>query len=341
MTKTIRLFAGAALLGSAAFAADSEGIKVGGFVDAQYNWVRQPSLKATNTFTIYDGAVYLGKSVGAGEVMIDIPFRSRTETELAAGRTATAAGQSGVANDSAFVVGAEKAQAYVAWKYENGFSWKVGQFDSVYGFEANDSADAVFAKQGLIWGNIPNASNPTLTLTVPTVHLGALMTYDLSELLGINLLVANPNPAGKMYDGNPDFGFKIVSKFDIFRASIGGLFTRVGNDKGTLFDVIAGAQFGKLMTDLEVTFDKAATAGSKTRFSGLVQLGYGLSDQLNVATRFEYSKLSTLKALAWTTGPQWWFSKGFVTKLDYTLSTVDGVNKTTSHAINLAAVQKF
>ena len=334
MIKTIRFMGTAALLSSVAFAAD-EGVKVGGFVDAQYNWLNQPNYKNTNTFNVNDGALYLGKSLGAGEVFVDIPFRSKTEAEISGGST----------NNSNFVVGADKAQAYVAWKYENGLSWKLGQFDSLYGFESNDSPDLVFAKQGLLYGNVPNTPNALdlagLTAVKPMVHTGLAVTYDLSELLGVTFLVANPNPQAKMYDGNPDFGFKISSKFDIFHTSVGGLFTRVGDNKGSLFDIMAGAKFGKLMADLEVTFDKKPMGSAETRFGSLVQLGYSLNDKMNVATRFEYTKLGTLKALSWTTGPQWSFSRDLVAKLDYTLCTVDGTDKTTSSSINLAAVQKF
>lgn len=314
MKLKLGLMSGFILLSGAARAAEGEGLKVGGFVDAQYNWQKQTG-SDTSSFGVHDGALYLGKTMGMGEVMVDIPFA-----------------YSGTTNE--FKVGKDKAQAFVSWKYENGFGWKMGQFDSLYGAEANDSVDNVFSGTGKI------------KEFMPTTHTGLQVSYEMSDLLGLHLVVANSYNNGAQTAGkSPDFGFKLASKFDTFKASVGGLFFKEAGKSGYIIDVNAGTKFmDKVTADLEVVFDKArdtagTAVGADTRFSGGITLGYMLMEKMNVATGFEYLKVSGAKTIDWVVGPQWWMNKDAVIKVDYRMSKKDGVE--TEHKIGLAAVHKF
>lgn len=308
-------------------------VKVSGFVDAQYEWTSQKNNTKGNNFLVNDGAVYFGKKMGAGEVFVDIPFRTKTRSEVT------------IANDNAnFVIGQSKAQAYVGWKYENGFSWRLGQFDALYGFEAADTGDLMFSRSGLIAGNLPvNMGAATAaSAIVPTVHTGWTGAYEFSDLLNVQFLISNPSDRGAMVEHNPDFGAKINTKFDIFTASLGGLWKRQGEFDGYLYDLIAGTEVRQWSFNIEATLDKAAVGGAKSRWGSLLQVAYKYSDQLNLGTRFEYTKQDKLKYMSWTVGPQYALSKELTAKIDYTLGKGDDSGtKATGHAAYISAVYRF
>jgi hypothetical protein len=294
----------AILVTGAAQAAD--GLKVGGHVDAQYNWAKG----GTNTFAIHEGSLMLQKTLGMGEAVLDL-----------------AVGSNGV---SGLYVGTGPAsQAYVSWKYENGFSWKLGQWHSIYGYESVHSTDIRFSGHGLLYD------------AVPVSHVGLYAGYDFSDMLGLGLVVANPADAAVMTAGNPDFGAKISTKMDTLKASVGALFSRdaATNAKSFLLDVVAGTAMDKLSVDVNFVFAKVTGGSSAFGIGGI--LGYGLTDVIDAGARAEYTKdLGTVgKVFALTVGPQFKMSSDFTLKADYTLNKPTG--GTAGHAIAVAAVHKF
>lgn len=316
MKLKLSLMSGALLLSGAVGAAEGEGLKVGGFVDAQYSWTKQTGPDAS-TFALHEGALYLGKTMGSGEVMVDIPFKAGT--------------------GNAVVLGEDKAQAFVSWKYENGFAWKMGQFDSLYGYEAADSVDSSFTSRGKLAG------------IMPVTHTGLQMSYEMSDLLGLHLLVANAYNNGAQTAGkSPDFGFKLASKFDTFNASVGGLFFSEAGQKGYLIDIIAGTKFmDKIKADINVSFDKlrdstGLAVGTESRLGTSLTLGYMMMEKLNVATRVDYLKVGTTKGLGWAVGPQWELNQDASVKVNYILTRDDVAGTvTTEHKVAVAAVHKF
>ena len=293
-------------IGGSAIGAD--GIKLGGFVDAQYMWQKA----ATNSFGVADGAIYLGKSLGAGEVMVDMPF-----TFVSNSTNATP----GVPPGNAILAGFDKAQAWVSWKYDNGLGWKLGQFDTIFRFEGNDSVDNFFASGSIFGAHFA----PTST--------GLLLSYDVSDTLAVNAVVADPAGAGVMTDGKPDIGFKISSKMDALSASVGGMFMQ----SDWIFNVIAGTKMDKTAVDLEVTFS------SKSDVSGL---GFGiyvsdeLTETMKLGARFEFDKVSeTVTNMALSVGPSFEMSKALTTRIGYVLNMPEGADK--GHGVTISAAHRF
>lgn len=249
--------------------------------------------------------------MGAGEGVLD----------LAVARSASGQGLD---------VGASPAsQAYVTWKYENGFSWKLGQWHSIYGYESVHSTDIRFSSQGMLYA------------AVPVSHTGLYAGYDFSDMLGLGLVVANPADTNFMANqGNPDFGAKISTKMDNLKASVGALFSRpVGGTKNFLLDVIAGTSFDKLSVDVNFLFSKPTGGSSGIGIGGI--LGYGLTDVVDAGLRVEYVKDLVVagKMLGLTVGPQFKMTSDFTVKLDYSMAKPTG--GTASHGVAVAAVHKF
>jgi len=293
---------GAMFVGGAAFAAD--GIKLGGFVNPVYNWAK--GTPATNTFGINDGAIYLGKTLGMGEVMVDMPFSSN------------------VMGDGSvdIVAGFAKAQAYVNWKYENGFSWRLGQWDTPFGVEANDSADRFFSKAGGIKAHLP------------TVHSGLLIGYDFSDTMGLHLIVANPHDTGLMTDGNPDYGAKLSTNMDGMKAALGFLYkTPAVGDSTWLVDVVVGTQMDMLTADIQALIRKDSNLGL-----GL-HLGYGVTEDMKLGVRFEYDKEGDANTIGLGIGPKWTLSKDMTAGVSYYMAKPNVGDMT--HSAALSAVHRF
>lgn len=144
--------------------ASAEGVKVGGFVAPAFMWTKGTA----NTFAVPDGAIYLSHSMDMAEVMVDVPFSLTSAT------------------GNALALGGSKAQAYISHKWENGLSWKLGQFDGIYGYARNDMANWAFAQDSLLRSNFQ-----------PITHTGLLLGYSFSDMLGLNILFANPANLGR------------------------------------------------------------------------------------------------------------------------------------------------
>ncbi|MBS1983739.1 MAG: outer membrane beta-barrel protein [Bdellovibrionales bacterium] len=319
MTQNIKRYSvlGMLLAGSVASAQGMGGTKVSGFAAPGFNWTKGTS----NGFSLMDGALYISHSADMAEVFVDIPFASTGGTT------------------QAFTVGGAKAQAYVGHKMDMGMNWKLGQFDTTMGYEGNDAVDHMFAM-----------SSPLVGMR-PVVHTGFKVGYDFSDMLGVNLMIANsdtnvPNAADRKYD----FGARVAGKMDAMKFGIEWLYSEVAaSTTRNLFDITAGTKMGAMSADLDVAISKVKNVD--TMFGFGLQLGYAVSDMLSVGARGEYMKAGALTATSltktfdFTVGPQYMVTKAFTLKADYSLKNekldVSGATGTTTHYINVAGIYKF
>ena len=176
------------LTATAAYAAH-DGVHVGGFVDAQYHQTTKPYM--TEGFNVYDGAAYLSKELGSGRVFVDLPFNSQRADNTS---TSTAGAN--------FSFAQTKAQAYVEQKYASSLSWRLGQFDTIYGYEALDSNERFFARTGAI-----------INYVTPDEHAGILMGYDLAPAANFQALVANAADQGALRQKEIEYGGKLNLKY--------------------------------------------------------------------------------------------------------------------------------
>lgn len=153
---------------------------------------------------------------------------------------------------SALIIGTERAQAFVGRRRGSGWHFRAGQFDSSFGFEANDRADNFFGNPGLLW-----SSNPT-------VHAGVTAGYDLGSGTGVVAYYAAPNDTGPLVDGISSAhqsGLQL-SYSGAFRSTAGWL---AGVDSRLYLDATAGIDVGGVALDAEYNriseMDAAAVSG--------------------------------------------------------------------------------
>jgi hypothetical protein len=294
--------------------AGGDALKVSGFVDAQYQ-----SAGIDSSFVVQDSALYFSKTMSSGEVMLDLPLSSARN-----------------ADNPHFSVGLGKAQAYLGYKYESGLSWKIGQFDTPFGFELNDTKDITFSTQGLVYG------------VIPVVHTGLLVGYSLSDSVGIKLLAANHHDLGTMAGLTPDWGGQLTANVGSIRSSAGLLVTDKNSGEEFLIDLLLGTTLGDLALDGWVDIKKVNNkAGTTTLGTGyFLQAIYGLSDKLSAGVRGELTKNigvnDTVTQL--TVGPQYALTKELKFRADYSIKgaqVLAGGTTATSHSANIGAVYSF
>jgi hypothetical protein len=346
----------AMLLGGAVAAQTNEGINVGGYVDAQYNYATIKNSggtsgtageKMANTFRFSEAALTASKKVGGAEGVLDIavhgPSRSYTKGFVSS------------TTDTAWDIGQTGSQAYVAMNYDNGFMWRLGQFDSLFGYEANDSADQRYAMAGSIAAHMP------------VTQVGFHGKYEFSDMLTVHVAVANPSDLGYMYNGNLQYGIKLNTKFDAIKFNIGSVFmtgdsysTGAKEQLGYLVDWDLSSKMASVDWALYGFFSKNDIKNAKLDYGVGLDLGYAVTEMVDAGLRVEFDKdgqdngtTNTITALATdddqtiqvTVGPQFHLTDNLTAKLDYTFKKLAYDASTAKdeqgHYVNLAAVYKF
>ena len=331
-------------------ASADDAAKFGGFVDAQTTVGTAKFAKTDNgtyrlSNKINDGALYFSKSLGGGSAAIDLPFNLIT---------------SGATNLN---FANSQAQAYVNYGYSNGVSWRMGQFDGIFGLERNDSKDVLFTEVGQI-----------RKLAQPIVHTGLMVGYELSKTLNFQALVTSVADTGPLTitsrnnaAGNKtyEYGGKI-SYSDAFRLSLGTLMhkvrdvalvgaTNASNESESYINVTAGTKVDHLNLDVEYTTKSyyaasTITPNRKEKVTGSAIgaiASYELNDSTNVAARFQtLSKIdaSHYSMMEVTVGPQFQMTKDLRVKADLTMSSMKaaaGADSISNNHARVAAVYSF
>lgn len=304
MKKTIG-FLSAIALSSAAYA-DNHGVSVDGFFDGGMVWTKDGSPAAQ--LTINDWAFHLKARNDKTSVMLDFGAMGATNTQV------------------------HLDQATINTKYDNGFNWTIGLFDRFLGYEGRDSNTWTFAQSSLIsnvWAN--------------QAHGGLLFGYDLSEMLGLHILVANGGQSGNF--DYPQFGFKLDSDMDGMGFGVGGVFESVGGELGYDMGVTLTSEMGSIGLAAEVAFTKAAGAENSGLAFGLTGTG-SISEGTGFGARVEwgneYAQIggNASKALAVTVGPNFTMSEAGSVYVDYTLVNESDL-ESTSHGVSIAYVHSF
>lgn len=305
-------FLGAAFVATTALA--DHGAKVSGYADAGYKWAKG----GTNTFLVNEGAVYVHGDMDGAKAMIDLGFM----------------GNDGSTTAFSF---APKSQAYVYNEYDNGFHWKMGQFDSLFGSEGKDSKDIPFTYYSMI-----------TTQIMPWNHVGMDIGYSVGDWQ-LHMLIANPtlgSSTGQWADytqtaGNPDFGLNFQGSIGDTMTEISGglLFGRSGSTKRVLASGILEFTFGDLVIRGDGFFRKMATGNNELGAGGYAL--YNMSDDFSAGIRLAFAgkQVSPDDKLQLTIGPQMRMTKHLVTKLDYTMDKP--VSGSAGHTVRLNGVYSF
>jgi hypothetical protein len=316
-------------------------VRVSGFVDPQLQ-ITSSGNTVSKGFVLNDGALYVDGSVESTEFKIDIPLRMFSTGNVD------------------FDIAKTRAQAYASAKYSNGLKWKLGQFDTTFGFEGNDTVDIAFTRQGIVY-----------TFTDPFVHTGLLVGYEMGEM-SFNLYATNPNDSGILPSGtkpsdpfaNPvtnngmQYGAQFVYTSPELRGSLGGLTFMNGksNMSDIYYDVTLGVTIDAFSMDAEISYNKVG-ANATASYGYLLQLMYTGPEGLSFGARGEivndrsqresrmYDQLGAVsKQSLLFVGPQYAVNSALKLKLDYTYQSVvatEGAVSVPEHGLNVAAVYRF
>lgn len=324
----ISLLVVAGLTPAGAALAEGMPFKINGFADGQFHWDSSGGTN-NNGFSLHDGAIYLSAEVSGAKLMVDLPFNSNSDT-------------------SNFMhTMFAKAQAYVGYKYDFGFWWQLGQWDTIYGFEANDTKDITFSRHGSIYNEV-----------TPATHTGLLIGYNFTDTVGFKALIANGSStavAALEYDGesstglsggrNFQYGGQLFFNGDMLHAAVGYLYEKKSNDTNGLLDVTLGADLGDIDVDGEFVYKQIPNVSDSGIGFGLEGVYHTMDDDLGLGLRFDWlSKFTNDSEIEITAGPQYKLTKNLTGKFDYTFGSVKAVSGGTSettHAINVSALYAF
>ncbi len=294
----------------------SSSSKISGFIDAQYQGLLSDS--NSNGFVVHDGAIYLTHTYGKGEAKLDIPFQM-----VNSGLTSSSDPAGG---NSRFIVGTVKPQAYISHNLSSDFSAKIGQWDTPFGVEMNDTVDNFFARQGLTY-----TANPF-------THTGLIFNYVASDRISLRAFAANPHDTGKATDKNLEYGTHF-SYSGPFRFSFGGSMNRIkgATALNTYFDGTAGITLGAFAFDAEAMFVRTNDVPLyDQRFLGLLVVT--LSEKFSLGLRGELTRLkentgasqSAQQQTQLVFGPSYTLSPNAKIRTDFTWDHTDYENPATN-----------
>lgn len=271
--------------------------KFGGFFDFRYTAINASESRTyvnphgESGFGLEDGAIYVNYEHDRLSAMVDVSVRRGVDKDT----NSANAYQSNTAN---WILGADKSQAFLRYKIVEGFVAQVGQFDTIFGVEFNDSKDRVFGKTGLVYDQ-----------TLPVVHSGAMLEYSNSGAY-VKAFAANPNNKGSngtssTGDDKSEYGLAFGYSNDVVRGQLGGMVRSIAKADRTamanrvLADATLGTTVGNFALDLEFNViddpSKNTLTGAaddkEALGSGFLALAtYKISPPLLFGLRFEQTK---------------------------------------------------
>lgn len=226
-------------------------LKVSGYVDVRLSTYTINNDTATDKgnppsgWGLEDGAVYVNYDKGKLSLVMDVPFRRAKTGDPAASPVAAS-------NSSQVAFGYDKAQFYGKYRFNDVFNMTLGQFDTIFGVELNDSKDRLFNKTGIVYD-----------VMLPVTHTGLMLETAFSGF-SWKVFSANPNNKGSLGDNTHDgenayeYGTSFGWSNDFLHAQIGGMTRPVFNAAGdkyenrVLSDVLFGGTVGNFAYDFEV-----------------------------------------------------------------------------------------
>jgi hypothetical protein len=249
-------------------------------------------------FGIEDGAFYSTYTKDNLSFVLDVPFR-----RFKKGDDSGTGGDANESNTNKILFGGDKAQIYANWKFNDAVSFAIGQMDTRFGVEVNDSKDRIFMKTGIVYDNM-----------IPVTHTGVMFDYSNNGIMA-HAFAANQSNHGSYGDNtstanNTEYGDRLGWANDMWRAQFGYLTrseqkTGAGtneHDDRVLMDLIVGMTMDKLMVDVEYATLKSPNKDTLTTAAapsaeatdeeddgtGLLALvSYKLTDEFTAGVRYE------------------------------------------------------
>jgi len=292
--------------------------EVHGFIAPAYQWGTASGDR--NGFVLQDAALYVSGKLGDIEYLVDLPFHSAGEAqrvEVSSGELVTTS-----EIDNSFNFATDQAQAYLSQSFKSGFSWKAGQFDGIYGYEAADAFEREFLRPGFLGD------------AVPVTHRGVLLGYEMG-MVQFNGVVSNrANQSMSTASVRPDFGLRASFEGELFRGGLGGLYQSAVASSSYLIDVMLGATVGSLVFDAQFDYLKGNVWG----LMGLAS--YVWKDSGSFSLRGEIGKNMSSK-WSFAAGPKVNLTKNVTLYTQYTVSEDVSARLGKKHLLDLGATLQF
>lgn len=242
-------------------------------------------------FGLEDGAVYVNYEKDRLAMVGDLAFRRQKDID-----TDSSASRPNQSSNGNLAIGNDKSQIYLKYKLKDNLNLYLGQFDTIFGVELNDSKDRVFNKAGLVYD-----------ATLPVTHTGVMVEYTFSGAY-LKALSANPNNKGTngtsaAGDESTEYGAALGYSNENFRCQAGYMTRPISTADQTargnrsLMDVTAGVTYKKVSLDAEYavvtdpaknTLTSSDTSDKEGAGTGLLVLGtYRPTDTWLLGVRYE------------------------------------------------------
>ena len=279
-------------------AASANPFKYGGFFDFRYSAFTapfDPNVVAANSeagFGLEDGAFYLNYEKDKVAVVVDIAFRRSKDVDI--NSSATKPNQS---SNNNFAIGVDKSQLYLKYKLTGTWTADLGQFDTPFGVEVNDSKDRYFGKTGLLYDYF-----------LPLTHTGLMLERN-SGSWSFKGFAADPNNKGSngtstSGDDKTEYGALAAYTTEVFSAQVGfearpiAKADNTGYGSRNFVDAVTGLNLGPWSFNFEYSLisdpnKNIVTPNDATDWEAPAQgfLGFvnrKLSDNLQLGLRYEH-----------------------------------------------------
>jgi hypothetical protein len=237
------------------------------FIDVKATAPGKRAFGANRGVTLNDAAIYLTRVSPAGLIHVDLPFYSHLDNPVPIG-----------SQPNAFRFAERKAQAFVEIRQEE-FSFRLGQYDTFFGFEPMDSRERHFADAGILRANL-----------LPRTHSGFQMGHGFDRIRIVGQ-IANPNGSGRILEKeNPEFGFHVRYRGPAGMGAVGFTLNEISefvqNRTNMILDFVAGTQIDRFALDCEFLLKKSQEEAKTGTAFGLMG-AYNHSPKLEIGVRFE------------------------------------------------------
>jgi hypothetical protein len=278
---------------------DGSPFKFSGFVDIRYtnfNVKKNPLISSGHSesgFGLEDGAFYTNYDKGNLSVVLDMAFRRSKDVD-----TNASAIHPNQSSNNNIAIGVDKSQLYLRYKINPALTFDLGQFDTIYGVEVNDSKDRIFGKTGLIYD-----------YTLPVTHMGLMMEYSFFRNYYFKAFAANPSNRGSYGssssgDDKIETGGAFGYSSDNYHAQVGYMSRSINKTSALssgvkyLLDILGGGILGKFAYDFEYARLGDANKNSLTPNDAgdnekpgagyFSLLAYKFTSEFQIGIRYEY-----------------------------------------------------
>lgn len=281
------------------------------FYDVQFQSKTDDS---EETFLLQDSSIYAGYEGDRHSLYIDIPIVQKSDDDL----------DNSVGSE--FLIGEGRAQFYTTHEVGEGFTLTVGQFDSLVGFEANDTLELDFAQV-----------TSFLDAAFIDTQLGVMGSIDLGQFR-VDLTVGNKGGRSNTQGDGVEYGSSLVYQTKRIEAYASYLtFTDKGvdsaNESENLTDLYFGYIFNSFRVDLEYALLDQKTQQDLS-IGTLTRLSYYANEKLTYLLRYEDTENlnNTAEAHSYALGVKYLHLENYILKLNY---MNERFKETSSDAFNI------